>query len=272
MLPPGRAALDGGGELDHPLGRVRPAVEDDVLDVLEQILRDVLVDHQLAGVDDAHVHAGPDRVIQERRVNGLTHHIVAAERKRQIADAAADLHARAGRLDDPRRLDEVDRVGVVLLEPGRDRENVRIEDDVRRFEPGAFGEQGVGALADRHLALDRVGLPLLVERHADHAGAEAFDDRRLRQEVGLTFLQADRVDDRLALHALQPGEDHRPLRAVDHERHARDVRLGADVVQEVGHRLLGVEHALVHVDVDQVGAAAHLLERHLGRGRIVARP
>ena len=47
------------GELHHPLGRVGPAVEDDVLDVLEQVLRDVLVDDQLAGVDDAHVHARP---------------------------------------------------------------------------------------------------------------------------------------------------------------------------------------------------------------------
>ena len=31
------------------------------------------------------------------------------------------------------------------------------------------------------------------------------------------------------------------------------------------HRLLGVEHPLVHVDVDEVGAAADLLERHLDR-------
>ena len=82
------------GELDQPLGRVRPAVEDDVFDVLEQILRDVLVDDQLAGVDDAHVHAGLDRVIEERRVNRLAHDVVAAERERQVADAAADLHAR----------------------------------------------------------------------------------------------------------------------------------------------------------------------------------
>ena len=79
----------------HPLGRVGPAVEDDVLDVLEQILRDVLVDDELAGVDDAHVHAGLDRVIQERRVNRLADDVVAAERERQVADAAADLHARA---------------------------------------------------------------------------------------------------------------------------------------------------------------------------------
>ena len=52
-------ALDLLGELHQPLGRVRPAVEDHVLDVLEQLLRDVLVDDELAGVDDAHVHARP---------------------------------------------------------------------------------------------------------------------------------------------------------------------------------------------------------------------
>ena len=96
----GRRALDLFGERDHPLGRVGPAVEDDVLDVLEQILRDVLVDDQLPGVDDAHVHAGLDGVEQERGVDRLADDVVAAERERQVADAAADLHARARRLDD----------------------------------------------------------------------------------------------------------------------------------------------------------------------------
>ena len=32
-------------------------------------------------------------------------------------------------------------------------------------------------------------------------------------------------------------------------------------VEERRHRLLAVEHALVHVDVEDVGAAAHLLAR-----------
>ena len=82
-------------ERHHPLGRVRPAVEDDVFDVLEQVLRNVLVDHQLAGIDDAHVHAGLDGVEQERGVNRLADDVVAAERERQVADPAADLHARA---------------------------------------------------------------------------------------------------------------------------------------------------------------------------------
>ena len=33
--------LDGVGKLDHALGRVRPAVEDDVLDTRQELVRDV---------------------------------------------------------------------------------------------------------------------------------------------------------------------------------------------------------------------------------------
>ena len=144
---------------DQPLGRVGPAVEDDVLDVLEQVLRDVLVDDELAGVDDAHVEAGLDGVEEERRVHRLAHDVVAAEREREVADAAAD-RARRGSvaLIDARRLDEVDRVVVVLLEAGGDRQDVRVEDDVGGIEAGLLGEQPVGALADLDLALDGVGL------------------------------------------------------------------------------------------------------------------
>ena len=47
------------GELDQALGRVGAAVEEHVLDVLEQLRSDLLVDRELPGVDDAHVHARP---------------------------------------------------------------------------------------------------------------------------------------------------------------------------------------------------------------------
>ena len=97
-----------------------------------------------------------------------------------------------------------------------------------------------------------------------------MDERCLVEEVGLAFLQADRVHDGLALHALEAGLDHRPLRAVDHDRQPRHLRLGRDVVQERRHRGLGVEHPLVHVHVEDVRAAAHLVERHLHGGGEVA--
>ena len=132
-------------------------------------------------------------------------------------------------------------------------------------KPACCGQQVVGAAADRHLPLDRVGLALLVEGHHHDAGAVAADPPGLRQEVLLALLQADRVDHALALHALQPGLEHAPPRAVDHDRDPGDLGLGGDVVEERGHRLLAVEQVGVHVDVQQVRPAADLLERHVRR-------
>ena len=64
---------------------------------------------------------------------------------------------------------------------------------------------------------------------------------------------------------LQAGLDHLPLRAVDHDRHARDLGLAGDQVQEAHHRRLAVEHRLVHVDVDDLGAVLDLLARDAER-------
>ena len=51
----------------------------------------------------------------------------------------------------------------------------------------------------------------------------------------------------------------------------RDVGLGGDQVQEARHRLLGVEHALVHVHVEDLGAALHLLARDRQRLFVLSR-
>ena len=47
------------GERDQPLGRIVAAVEDDVLARLAKLGIDRVIDVELAGVDDAHVHARP---------------------------------------------------------------------------------------------------------------------------------------------------------------------------------------------------------------------
>ena len=91
----------------------------------------------------------------------------------------------------------------VLLDPGRDREHVRVEDDVLRREPRFGREQVVSAAEDLDLSLDRLRLPLLVEGHDDDRGAEATDRPRLLEERLLAFLQRDRVHDALALKALE---------------------------------------------------------------------
>ena len=78
-------ALVLGRELEQPLGGVGIAVEDHVLAGVAQLLRDLVVDLELAGIDDAHVHARLDGVVEEHRVHGLAHRLVAAEGEGEVA-------------------------------------------------------------------------------------------------------------------------------------------------------------------------------------------
>ena len=81
-------------------------------------------------------------------------------------------------------------------------------------------------------------------------------------ELLFAFLQRDRVDDALALQALQPGLDHLPLRGVHHEGNLGHFGLAGQQLQEARHGRDAVDHALVHADVDDVGAILDLLPGH----------
>ena len=109
------------------------------------------------------------------------------------------------RFDPARRFDEIDRVIAMLFETGRDRENVRIENDVARGKVGALRQQIVSARANFDPALEGIGLPVLVERHHDDGRAVSPDQSRLAQKFFLAVLEGDRIDDAFALHAFQPG-------------------------------------------------------------------
>jgi len=232
---------------------------------------ELLVDPQLAGVDDPHVHAGGDGVVEEHRVHRLAHRIVAAERERHVAHAAAHQRVRQLRLDAPRRLDEGETITVVLLDAGGNGEDVGIENDVLGCEAHPLGEDAVSPLTDGDAPLDAVGLALLIEGHDHRRCAVAAHRARVLDEALLAFLEADGVDDCLALHALQARLDDRPLGGVDHHRHARDVGLGRHQVEEAYHGGFRVQHALVHVDIDHLRTVGHLLARHLQRRAVVAR-
>ena len=159
--------LDGFGELDQPFGGVGPAIEQHVFDALQQILGNFFVDRQLAGVDDAHIHAGANGVVQERRVHGFADDIVAAERERDVAHAAGNFAAGQFLFDSPRGFDEIQRVAVVLLDAGADGEDVRIENNVAGREADFLGQQFVRPVADGQFVIDFGGLAGFVEGHHD---------------------------------------------------------------------------------------------------------
>src|ERR1019366_2547736 len=118
-----------------------------------------------AGIHDAHVQARRDGVIKKRGVHGLSNLVVASKTERDIRDAATDLGMRQIGLDPSRGVDEVNRVVVVLLHAGGNREDVRVEDDVFGLKTDLVDEYVVSALADSDLVLVRCRLAPFVESH-----------------------------------------------------------------------------------------------------------
>jgi hypothetical protein len=93
------------------------------------------------------------------------------------------------------------------------------------------------------------------------------DQTRLPQKLLFPFLQADGIHDRLALDAFQSRLQYVPAGRVDHQRHPRNIRFAGDEVEEFPHRRRGVQHPLVHVDVNDLRPVFHLLARNL-QGRV----
>src|SRR3546814_10196174 len=88
----------------------------------------------LARVDDAHVHARRDRVVEEHRMHRPAHRLVAAKRKAQVRYAAGDMRMRAADADFLARLDEIDAVIIVLFDARRDGEDIGIRSEEHTSE------------------------------------------------------------------------------------------------------------------------------------------
>ena len=247
------------------LGAVVAAVKDHVLYRIAQLGGEIVVNRQLTGVDDAHIHAVADGVVEEHRVDGFAYRIVAAERERHVRDAAGDHRMRQLALDIFAGTDKVHRVVVMLVDAGGDGKDIRVKDNIFRRKADLFGQDFVGAAADLDFARARIRLPLFIKGHHHHRRAVAAHQPRMVDKDRLALFHRDRVNDAFALDALQPHFNHLPFRGVDHDRHACDIGLAGDQVKEAHHRRFGVEHPLIHIDVDNLRAALHLLQCHFQR-------
>ncbi len=198
-------------QIEHPLGRIGAAVEENVFNAFTQGCGDILIDGELPRIDDAHIHARLHGMEQEDGMHRLAHGIVAAEREGEVGNTARNMNMRKRGADFLRRVDEGAAIIIVFFDAGGDREDIGIEDDVFGREAHLVDQNVVGPRADFDLALLGVGLPLLVERHHHDGGAIAHYKARIVDERLFAFLQADGIDDRLALANLEPRLDHRPF-------------------------------------------------------------
>ena len=200
------------GNLQQSVGRIVAAVEHGILDSVSQLPGQILIDGKLACIDDTHIHSRTNRVVEKHGMDSLAYDVVAAKRKRHVADPAADHGMRQRLLDLPCCLNEVESITVVFLDPGCNSENVRVEDDVGGIESNVLSEDSERALANLHFAFNVICLTIFVECHDNDGGTVVTNQTGLAYKFILAFLEADRVDDALALCAAHARFDHRPLR------------------------------------------------------------
>ena len=109
------------------------------------------------------------------------------------------------------RVDEVDAIVIVLFNARRDRKNVRVKDDVFWWKPYVLGQDMIGTGADFDLAVFGIGLAAFVKGHDDDGGTISTAEGRLLAELLFAFFHGNRIDDGLALNALQARLDHLPF-------------------------------------------------------------
>ena len=166
LAGPAREAFGDGYE---SLGGVVAAVQHRVLDGVSQVPWNLVIDSELAGIDDAHRQAGPDGVVDEDGVHCLAHGVVAAKGERDVADASGTVHARELPLDPSARLYEINGIVRVIFYARRNGEDVGVEDDVFGGKVDLVHEDVVRASQDLLAAIQGVCLAGFVERH-DHDG------------------------------------------------------------------------------------------------------
>ncbi len=94
--------------------------------------------------------------------------------------------------DFPRRLNEIDAVIVMFFDARRDRENIRVEDDILRRKADRLRQDFIGTRGNLDFALERIRLALLIERHDQRQRRITVDELGVFDERFLAFLQGDR--------------------------------------------------------------------------------
>ena len=150
-------------------------------------------------------------MIEECRMHGLTHGIVASECKGKIRYTTGCKRSRKVCLYPSYGFYEVYGIFRMFLDAGSDRQYVHIEYDVFGRQAGLFGKQSVSPSAYFNLSVICRCLSLFVKRHHDHCGTERLYRLCLGYECFFSFFQAYGIDYAFALGITKSRQDRLPM-------------------------------------------------------------
>ena len=203
-------------------------------------------------------------MVEKCRVHGFTHLIVSSKGKRKVAHSTAGLGIGQMLLDPCHGTNEVTSIVAMLIDACTNRQDIDVEDDVFGRIADAR-EQIVGTLGDGYLAFVGRCLTFLVEGHHHDGGTQTMQFTCLCHKVLLSVLEADGINDALALRILQTRDQCVPVARVNHQGTTSDGGVVGNVAQEGLHLRTAIKHGIVHVDVDNLCPTLYLLTSHTKR-------
>src|ERR1041385_4186086 len=132
-------------------------------------------------------------------MNRFANNVVAAKTERDVGDSAAYFRKRQISFDPTGGIDVVNRVVVVLLHAGGNREDIGIEDDVFRRKSDFIYQGSVSPFADADLVFISRGLTLFVKCHYNDCRTIFQNGRGVLAKSLFAFFQRYRIDDAFAL-------------------------------------------------------------------------
>ena len=165
-----------------------------------------------------------------------------------------------------RGFDKIQAVIIVFINAGRNSENIWVENNVFGREANLFDEDFIGALADFDFSGFGVCLAFFIERHDDNRRTITTHQFGVLDKGFLAFFQRDGINHAFTLDTFQSRFQNIPFGRIQHDGYFGDVRLRSNQHQKAYHRFFGLQHAFIHVDVDNLRTVFNLLFRDIQRG------
>ena len=118
----------------------------------------------------------------------------------------------------------------MLINPGPNRKDIGIKNNILRREPDFLHQQIVAALADLDLAFKRIGLSLFVEGHHHHGSTITLNQTGLFKKASLAFLKRNGIYNPLPLQTTKTSFQHTPFRGIHHHRDPGNIRFRSDQI------------------------------------------
>ena len=160
-------------------------------------------------------------------------------------------------------LDKINCVIIMLFNACGYRKNIRVKNNILWRETNFINQYAVRARANFKFSIRGVSLTLLIKSHDNNGCSIPQTQFRMLNKLILSLFERNRIHDCLTLNTFQTSLDYRPFRTINHYRHTSNIWLGCRKVQESGHSRFTVEHAFVHIHINNLSAILNLLTRNI---------